>query len=367
MSANQTSTPVKKGDACPFILSDNEPKETLISENDSKNATCPFDKAKEDAKDMMHQNGELKTEYEVKINSLNRLLPETQQKKGQEFLSDPQLAFAMKEGTKVVHTAAEDSIFTKRFLSGAITKDEYGRYINSLYFVYKTMERLLTQYKDHPTIQMVYFPYELNREKALLKDIEYYYGKDRVAELTSDSNITPAVQSYIKTLQDAADKNPSLLIAHSYSRYLGDLSGGQILAKRLKKYVLKIDVTDAAWDSYHGLEFYNFDHIANNNEFKNLYRQRLDGARVTQYTKDLIIAEAIYSFELNIALFDEIQALSEAKKLHATLNDNDTYTVASERSVSKYAPSADWFVGFATGALTLAVGLSVYNRISERL
>lgn len=163
------------------------------------------------------------------------------------------------------------------------------------------------------------------------------------------------------------------------------------MAKRLKKYVLKIDVTDAAWDSYHGLEFYNFDHIANNNEFKNLYRQRLDGARVTQYTKgiylynlvrviyilnhfilfqkkkDLIIAEAIYSFELNIALFDEIQALSEAKKLYPTLNENDTYAIHSERSVSKYAPSADWFVGFATGALTLAVGLSVYNRISERL
>lgn len=61
--------------------------------------------------------------------------------------------------------------------------------------------------------------------------------------------------------------------------------GGQILAKRLKKHVLKIDVTDAAWDSYHGLEFYNFDHIANNNEFKSLYRERLDGAHVTQYTK----------------------------------------------------------------------------------
>lgn len=56
-------------------------------------------------------------------------------------------------------------------------------------------------------------------------DLEYYYGKDRIAELTNENNITPSVQAYIKTLQDAADKNPSLLIAHSYSRYLGDLSG----------------------------------------------------------------------------------------------------------------------------------------------
>jgi heme oxygenase len=61
--------------------------------------------------------------------------------------------------------------------------------------------------------------------------------------------------------------------------------GGQILAKRLKKHVLKINVTDTAWDSYQGLEFYNFDHIGSHNEFKNHYRQRLDSAHVTQYVK----------------------------------------------------------------------------------
>lgn len=81
----------------------------------------------------------------------------------------------------------------------------------------------------------------------------------------------------------------------------------------------------------------------------------------------MIVAEAIYSFELNIALFDEIQAFSEAKKLHATLDENDVYATESKDTVSKYTPSADWFVGFATGALTLAVGLSVYSRVSQRL
>lgn len=50
---------------------------------------------------------------EVKINSLNHYLPETKSKKNQDFLSDPQLAMAMKEGTKVVHSAAENSVFTK--------------------------------------------------------------------------------------------------------------------------------------------------------------------------------------------------------------------------------------------------------------
>jgi hypothetical protein len=33
------------------------------------------------------------------------------------------------------------------------------------------MEELLNQHKDNSTIQMVYFPYELSREKALLRGI----------------------------------------------------------------------------------------------------------------------------------------------------------------------------------------------------
>jgi hypothetical protein len=65
-------------------------------------------------KTLQHTNGMiLLLDYEVKLNSLNHFLPETLQKKNQEFLSDPQLASAMKEGTKVVHTAAEKSVFTK--------------------------------------------------------------------------------------------------------------------------------------------------------------------------------------------------------------------------------------------------------------
>jgi adenine/guanine phosphoribosyltransferase-like PRPP-binding protein len=66
-------------------------------------------------------------------------------------------------------------------------------------------------------------------------------------------------------------------------------------------------------------------------------------------------------------LFNEIQELSEAKKLHATLEENNMYSQEAKSAVHKYAPSADYIVGFVTGALTLAVGLSVYQRISERL
>ncbi|KAI9486540.1 MAG: heme oxygenase-domain-containing protein [Benjaminiella poitrasii] len=363
--------------ACPFDLANKETEVDIVNNNSNKQeAACPFATMgkNNDMGDMMTQSSVDHTithEYDVKRSTINRYLPETQNKKGQEYLSNPQLASAMKEGTRVVHSAAENSVFTKRFLNGTITKAEYGRYINSLYFVYKTMEDLLNQYKDHLIVKMVYFPYELNRINSLIEDLEYYFGKDRVEELIDPKNATPAVKNYMKALKDAAEKNPALLIAHSYTRYLGDLSGGQILAKRLKKHVLKIDVTDLAWDSSEGLEFYSFKNIDNHAEFKNLYRSRLDNAHVTQYVKDLIVAEAIYSFELNIAIFDEIQALSDANELVPIRDElvvprNKKNTVTTETASKKFLPNADWMVGFATGAATLAFGISLYMRISEK-
>jgi hypothetical protein len=41
---------------------------------------------------------------------LENILEQDQQ---EEYLEDPQLAMAMREGTKVIHRAAETSVFTK--------------------------------------------------------------------------------------------------------------------------------------------------------------------------------------------------------------------------------------------------------------
>lgn len=298
-----------------------------------------------------------------------------------EYLEDPQLASAMREGTKVVHRAAETSVFTKRFLKGEINADEYGRYINSLYFVYKYMEELLEQYKEHQVVKIIHFPLELNRRESIEKDLEYFYGQERIAELTDPESMTPAVQKYVQAMKDACAKSPALLIAHSYSRYLGDLSGGQILAKRLKKAVLKLDENDGSWDTTEGLNFYLFNNLGNQTDFKNFYRERLNAAKVDQNTRDLIVAEAVNSFELNIALFDEIQELSEAGKLARTVIQSkleeeeevivetievevsvaETTEVPKKKTTSKY--SATSVVGGITLAVAaVAIGATVYQR-----
>ncbi|KAI8143838.1 heme oxygenase-domain-containing protein [Fennellomyces sp. T-0311] len=280
-----------------------------------------------------------------------------------EILEDPQLAAAMREGTKVAHKAAENSVFTKRFLKGEINRDEYGRYITSLYFVYVSMESLLVKYKDNAAIKTIHFPVELNRVHALkqadivlFKDLEYFYGKDKLAYVTDPATMTPAVKEYVEAMELACEVNPALLVAHSYSRYLGDLSGGQILAKRLKKHILGLSETDGNWDSNEGLHFYEFANIGNQNAFKNEYRERLNTAPVDKRTRDLIVAEAIRSFELNIALFDEIQQLSEQGKLVAT--------AGSQKSLG--STLARWSPILAASVAIAAVGATYYVRYQQR-
>lgn len=73
---------------------------------------------------------------------------------------------------------------------------------------------------------------------------------------------------------------------------------------------------------------------------------------------------------MNIALFNEIQELSESGQLHDTLSENEASSNrsngAAAAATKATTPNVDWLVGFATGIMTLAVGLSLYQKVSSR-
>ncbi|KAI7879099.1 hypothetical protein K492DRAFT_178978 [Lichtheimia hyalospora FSU 10163] len=343
---------------CPFSNKSKEEIETMLLQVPENHPAVDMEKAQSTP------------EGAILVQMLNQLLSESSfstlfgqedkdaLQKEPEYLKDPQLAGAMREGTMKAHKAAENSVFTKRFLKGEINRDEYGRYLTSLYFVYSSMESLLNKHKDNTAIQVIHFPHELDRKETLLKDLEYYYGKERLDEITDPATMTPAVKSYVQAMERACETDPSLLVAHSYSRYLGDLSGGQILAKRLKKHVLGLSETDGTWDSDEGLAFYAFNNIGNQNAFKAEYRERLNTAPVTKESRDLIVQEAIRSFELNIAVFDEIQTLSEQQQLVPTLGSNKKDKVASS--------TARWSTILVASTAAAAVGAFIYARYYKR-
>ena len=200
----------------------------------------------------------------------------------------------LKEGTKKSHTMAENTSFVASFLRGVVDESKYRQWVANFYFIYHALETEVENNKDNPFVG----PMRLNglsRHDALIKDCEYFYGDDWREKIYP----TEQTQRYVNRIHEVAKENPELLIAHHYTRYMGDLSGGQILKGIAQKALgLKED----------GLAFYEFPEISDKKGFKESYRRVLDTIiPATQKDVDGIIVEANYAFRLNMYMFEEIQ------------------------------------------------------------
>ena len=199
----------------------------------------------------------------------------------------------IKAGTKKSHSAAENTSFVKSFLRGVVSKDSYKVLVADLYFVYSAMEEEVRKLKDHPVIGKINLP-ELERVNNLERDLRYYYGPI----WRSIVEPSEACKNYINRIREVAKDEPELLVGHHYTRYLGDLSGGQILKGIAEKAMnLKGEV----------LYFYEFDKIDNAKEYKTKYRSILDELPLTETQQNDIIVEANYAFRLNMYMFDTLQ------------------------------------------------------------
>ena len=203
------------------------------------------------------------------------------------------LAEKLKIGTQQSHSNAEHTNFMKTFLSGSINRDSFCLLLSNLYFVYSQLESELDCHKDDPIISRIYFP-ELNRKANLEQDLTFYYSQNWQEHLTP----SPAAQAYITRIRELSASEPVLLIAHAYTRYMGDLSGGQSL-KRIAQSLFKLG-------EHQGIRFYEFDQIPDVNEFKNQYRQALNQLMLDEALEDKIVDEANNAFSLNIAMLRDL-------------------------------------------------------------
>ncbi|ORY39814.1 hypothetical protein BCR33DRAFT_852978 [Rhizoclosmatium globosum] len=209
----------------------------------------------------------------------------------------------IKEETKTLHRQAENCELIKLIFSARITWPLYLNYLLALYPVYLELEAAMDANKGHPVISRFYFPKELNRASRLEKDIRFLFdGADEDVIQEGLTTRSPAVKAYCDRIRQLSETNPTLLVAHTYSRYLGDLSGGQMIAKRISKSL--------SLETGAGLDFYEFPDIENHGEFKVLYRGLLDKLDTEEGLKvfldrDAFIQEAKQSFVFNIGLFEE--------------------------------------------------------------
>ncbi|MBV8786545.1 MAG: biliverdin-producing heme oxygenase [Mycobacterium sp.] len=196
------------------------------------------------------------------------------------------LSVAMKEGSAAEHTAAEQSPFVAELLGGWVSAQGYSEYLLRLRVVYAALEDAIRARRTDPMVAAVYDP-ALERLPAIDADLSHWLP-DGTREVSS-----PAAMAYGERIAGLAWGGS--LVAHHYTRYLGDLSGGQAMGKVL-------DRTFSLGGA--GLEFYKFP--MRPKPYKDTYRARLDALRPDERDTDRIVDEVRFAFGLNRAVLDEL-------------------------------------------------------------
>lgn len=200
------------------------------------------------------------------------------------------LVEALRERTRDLHVRAEQSGIIADILKGRCTRESYARLLRSLLPVYQALERQLTMCAGSSAVAPIVFR-ELERSEPIAADLHRFPP--------GPEEISPAVVRYVTAIIAASEGDGSRLIAHAYARYLGDLSGGQILSRLLAR---SLDLPPEA------LSFYAFPAISNVAAFKSDYRAAIDRAGDESEDFDAVVEEGARAFELNIELSLALQA-----------------------------------------------------------
>lgn len=198
------------------------------------------------------------------------------------------LALRVREATAERHRSAESRGFVTALMGGELTLDHYIAYLAQYARIYRVLEDREPQPGD-PTIAV---DARLFRSASIESDLVALGAgswRDMYPAL-------PATEAYVARLREAHGSVPKL-IAHQYTRYLGDLSGGQAIGALVARHY------GATEDM---LGFYRFDGIDSSVAYKRHYRAELDSLAFDDVQIDEFLREACIAFDLNAALFDEL-------------------------------------------------------------
>lgn len=126
----------------------------------------------------------------------------------------------LKELTAAKHKEAESQPFIKTIFAGNVDPAKYVDYLYQLLYIYKTLEQL-------SDIHGLFNDMEDLRRTS---HIEYDY-----TEMISEPPypvVRQSTEDYVKYLKSISHDKEKLM-AHIYVRHMGDLFGGQMLAKLL--------------------------------------------------------------------------------------------------------------------------------------
>ena len=205
------------------------------------------------------------------------------------------LADALQSHTRPLHLEAERSGIVGDVLRGRADRAAYALFLRNLLPAYRSLERGLDERRDCQAIRAVARP-EVYRSAAIRADLEALAGPDWETSLA----VLPSAARYADRISAIAVGvgRETLLVAHAYVRYLGDLNGGRII-KRVLGRTLHLGPECLA--------FYDFPGIVDLAAFTRVYRSAFDDVERHIAPIEPVFDEADAAFRFNIEVSTEVR------------------------------------------------------------
>ncbi len=206
----------------------------------------------------------------------------------------------IREYTAPLHRQAERSGVIRDILQRRTSRSAYALLLRNLLPVYAAMERALERHKGPNSLDALgalALP-ALYRCAAIRADLQALRGREWQRTLP----LLPSGARYARRIAAAVRSDPALLVAHAYTRYLGDLNGGQIMQRLLEA---------APGIGPQALSFHSFPQIPDPARFRLEYRLALERAAALAADRRALVEEASRAFHLNIALSEEVRSSPE--------------------------------------------------------
>lgn len=200
----------------------------------------------------------------------------------------------LKASTAIIHDEVEHTTFMVDLMEGRLDSRAYALLLKQYEVIYAVLESQSRTFADDP----VFAPFHdvnLFRSERIAADLAALGGEDLP--------VMPSATAYADHLTGL--ERPEQVIAHHYTRYLGDLSGGQAIGTLMgRHYSLPVE-TLTMWD---------FTALGKTKPYKDSYRRLLDEVAATGGDEQIVIDETMEAFRLNGALLVD---LTEATELRA--------------------------------------------------
>ncbi|MBM7024324.1 heme oxygenase (biliverdin-producing) [Clavibacter zhangzhiyongii] len=202
------------------------------------------------------------------------------------------LTEALRDRARPRAEAQDADEFMTALVTGRGCRDDYVALVAQHYFVYRAIEAATERMAADPVAARFISP-RLTRLPAIEADLGFLVGpdwRDVVRPLASTA-------AYVERIEQVASVWVGGFVAHHYTRYLGDLSGGRLLRSLLQRQF--------GFDT-NGVGLYLFAEIAEPRRFCSTYREALDQVPWDDDERARVVAEVENAYRLTTDVFAEL-------------------------------------------------------------